>query len=164
MNHALTLMLWTVLSAATETGCIELIEFRIEDQFEREHTREEILGAPVVLSWADRDGHDFVDEWEDALVEALDGRTVEHRAIAHVKGVPGWIPGLKGRIRGSFSEDPARWALLDWEGAFADAYEPTEGQVTVFVFDASGCLRTRVSAQHPEPALVRAVVEALPAP
>lgn len=158
---AVFLLLACPVSALAD-GCIELIDFHIEDQFQKEHTREEILGAPSLLVWADRKGKEYIDAWDDALIDALDGRAVQWRAIAHVKGVPGWIPGLKGRIRGSFSDDPARWALLDWDGEFAEAYHPTEDQVTVFVFDAEGCLRVRVSGTDPEPALVRAVIEALP--
>lgn len=159
---------WVFLSilllapVASVAGCIELIEFRIEDQFQQEHTEQELLGAPVLLTWADRKGNEYTDAWALALGEAFEGREIEHRAIAHVEGVPGWIPGLKGRIRGSFSEDPERWALLDWEGRFAAAYHPTEDQVTVFVFDAEGCLRARVSGRDPEPALIEAVLEAFP--
>ena len=99
--------------------CIELIEFEIEDQFKEKHGEDELLGTTAVLVWADRKGNEYLDAWDGALDEALDGRDVQRRALAHVKGVPGWIPGLKGKIRGRFSEDPAEWALLDWDGKFA---------------------------------------------
>jgi hypothetical protein len=154
----LLLLLPTVASA----NCIELIEFEIEDQFKEKHTREELLGTTAVLVWADRDGSDFLDAWNAALDIALEGRDVQRRALAHVKGVPGWIPGLKGKIRGRFSEDPAEWALLDWKGRFAEAYARTENTVNVFVFSPEGCLLGRVAGDEPEPVLIEALLEMLP--
>ena len=149
---------------AAAADCIELIEFEIEDQFKEKHTENELLGDTVVLVWADRKGADFLDAWNQALEEALAGRDVQRRDLAHVKGVPGWIPGLKGRIRGRFSEDPAEWALLDWDGKFAEAYEHSEDTVNVFVFDGTGCLRGRVAGDAPENVLLDALLELIETP
>jgi hypothetical protein len=155
-------VLLLLLPAIASADCIELIEFEIEDQFKEKHTREELLGTTAVLVWADRDGSDYLDAWNAALDTALEGRDVQRRALAHVKGVPGWIPGLKGKIRGRFSEDPAEWALLDWKGRFAKAYSRTENTVNVFVFSPEGCLLGRVAGDAPEPVLIEALLEMLP--
>jgi hypothetical protein len=157
-------LLFTILMlvpAVASAECIGMIEFEIEDQFKEKHTHEELLGSPVVLVWSDRKGSDFMDVWDEALDEALIGHDVQRRSLAHVKGVPGWIPGLKGKIRGRFSDDPSEWALLDWDGKFAKAYNRTEETVNVLVFDADGCLMGRVSGDSPDPVLIAALLEQL---
>ena len=159
----LLVLLLILLPSIASAECIELIEFEIEDQFKEKHTGEELLGTTVVLVWADRDGSDFLDAWNEALDVALDGIDVQRRDLAHVKGVPGWIPGLKGKIRGRFSEDPAEWALLDWKGKFAKAYDRTENTVNVMVFSPEGCLLGRVAGDVPEAVLIESLLEWLPA-
>ena len=158
------LLLLLLVPSIAQAECIELIEFEIEDQFKEKHRHDELLGTTAVLVWADRKGADFLDAWGDALDVALEGHDVQRRALAHVKGVPGWIPGLKGKIRGRFSEDPVEWALLDWDGKFAKAYEPTEDTVNVLVFGPDGCYLGRVAGDEPDPVLIAALLERLPEP
>jgi len=160
----LLLLVFLLIPALAPADCIELIEFEIEDQFKEKHKHHELLGTVAVLVWADRSGSDFLDAWGEALDVALEGHDVQRRALAHVKGVPGWIPGLKGKIRGRFSEDPEEWALLDWDGKFAKAYAPTEDTVNVLVFNADGCYLGRVAGDVPEPVLIAALLEKLPNP
>jgi hypothetical protein len=160
MSRLLFMILLLTPSLAI-ADCIGMIEFEIEDQFKEKHTHEELVGGTVVLVWADRKGSDYLDAWNEALDEALDGLDVHRRSLAHVKGVPGWIPGLKGKIRGRFAEDPAEWALLDWDGKFAKAYNRTEDTVNVIVFDAEGCLVGRVAGDAPDPVLIEALLELL---
>lgn len=155
------LLLLLTLPAMANADCIELIEFEIEDQFKEKHTHEEVLGQVTLFTWADRDGSEYLDDWDQALDEALDGYDVQRRALAHVKGVPGWIPGLKGKIRGHYSKNPEEWALMDWDGKFAKAYSPTENTVNVLVFSADGCLLGRISGDMPEPELISVLLELL---
>lgn len=158
----LALCLFLALPARSAGDCLALPDVRIEDQFEKEHALDELLGQPLVILWVDREARDHLDAWKGALGEALAGRDVQQRVVAHVKGVPGWIPGLKGRIRRSFGDDPERWALMDWKGRFAEAFEPAEEKLNALLFDAEGCLRARVAGRVPEPVLVDALIEALP--
>jgi hypothetical protein len=151
-----------ILPLAAHADCIELIEFEIEDQFKEKHTHDELLGQTTILVWADRKGAEKLDIWNAALEESLEGYDVRTKPLAHVKGVPGWIPGLKGKIRGRFSEDPAEWALMDWDGKFAKAYDLTEDTVNVLVFDAGGCMLGRVSGDSPDPVLIQALREFMP--
>ena len=160
----LLLIFLLLVPALASAECIELIEFEIEDQFKEKHTRDELLGQATVLVWADRKGNEYLDAWSEALEEALDGIDARTKPLAHVKGVPGWIPGLKGKIRGRFSKDPAEWALMDWGGKFAKAYRPTEDTVNLLVFGADGCYRGRVAGSAPEPVLIDALLEMLPEP
>lgn len=140
-------------------GCVALFEFEIEDQFETPHTQAEVLGAVTILVWADREGSDFLEIWGAALDSVYGESAVVRRGVAHVEGVPGWIPGLKGKIRGSFSREPEQWTLMDWKGRFAAAYRPTPGTVNLLVLDAQGCLQGRVSGPEPNRVLLDALAE-----
>ena len=146
----LLLLVCTVPAAAVELPCDErLPEFELEDQFEDERTHDDVLGTVSVLIWADRDGREWSGEWREMITAALRGQVegglVQIRGWAHTKGAPFFV---KGRIRGSFPEEPARWAVLDWDGVFEEHFEPREEHVTVFVFDREGCLVARATGQE----------------
>ena len=89
MRFWVCLSLLILVPEHSVAGCIELIRFSIEDQFKQKHTEQEILGAPVLLIWADRKGNEYTDAWALALQDAFEGREIQHRAVAHVEGVPG---------------------------------------------------------------------------
>lgn len=120
---------------------VRLFDFEIQDQFEREHTQDELLGQVAVIVWSDRKAFDWSDGWDAMLREALQGQIeggmVEVRRWAHTKGAPFFV---KGRIRRSFPEERSRWALLDWDGELRKRFDPPEDHVTVYVFDREGCL------------------------
>jgi len=149
-------------AGAVELPCEErLPEFELEDQFEDERTQDDVLGTVSVLIWADRDAREWSDDWRDMLTAALRGQVegdlVQIRGWAHTKGAPFFV---KGRIRGSFPEEPERWAVLDWDGVFEEHFEPREEHVTVFVFDREGCLVARESGQEVEARSVAMLVDA----
>ncbi|RKZ11562.1 hypothetical protein DRQ53_15875 [bacterium] len=153
------LVLLLLLPAFANAECTSLIEFEIEDQFKDKHTQQEILGQTTILIWADRDGSEYLELWDEALDEAFgDGEHgVARRGVAHVKGVPRWIPGLKGKIRGHFSRDKSEWTLMDWKGHFAKAYPLQEEQPNLLVFDAGGCLQGQIAGKEPDAELIEAV-------
>ena len=161
MNGVIVLIL-CLLPTAAGADCIELIEFEIEDQFKEKHTHDEILGQTTMFVWADRKGSEYTEAWTEAPDEAFADVAVRSKTVAHVKGVPGWIPGLKGKIRGRFSDDPQEWALMDWDGKFVEAYDITEDTVNVLVFDAGGCMLGRVAGDGPDPVLIEALLEHFP--
>jgi hypothetical protein len=152
--------LWPALILAAAVRAQQpLIEFRIEDQFQREHTHEEFAGQAVLLLWADRKGHDHVDAWKHALRARLAARiesgTLNLRGVAHVAGAPFFV---KARIRKKFDREPRAWALLDWKGVVRDAYRPPEEQVTLLLFDREHRLAWRQSATSLDSALLDSVV------
>jgi hypothetical protein len=116
----------------------------------------------TIFVWADRKGSEYTESWTAALDKAFVDLDVRSKTVAHVKGVPGWIPGLKGKIRGRFSDDPQEWALMDWDGRFNEAYDLTEDTVNVMIFDAGGCMLGRVSGDSPDPILIDALLEHFP--
>ena len=136
-----------------------LIEFRIEDQFQVEHTHEEFAGQAVLLLWADRKGHEFVEPWKAALraalAERLESGELNLRGVGHVQGAPFFA---KGRIRKKFEHEPERWALLDWDGVFRAAYDPPAEQITLLLFDREHRLAWRSSVTALDSAVVDSVV------
>lgn len=137
-------------TAASDAPCLDrLFEFEVEDQFKDDRTAADLLGRVSVVVWADRDAREFTDSWREAiesgLGDAIAAGDVQVRAWAHTKGAPFFV---KGRVRGSFSEDRERWAFLDWDGLFRERYEPTDGEVNVFLFDRDGCLVERTTGKN----------------
>ncbi len=158
----LLLLACAVPAAAVELPCDErLPAFELEDQFEDERTQDDVLGTVSVLIWADRDAREWSDDWRAMLTAALRGQVegglVQIRAWAHTKGAPFFV---KGRIRGSFPEDPARWAVLDWDGVFEEHFEPREEHVTVFVFDREGCLVARETGREVDAGSIAVLADA----
>jgi hypothetical protein len=118
-----------------------LVDFTMLDQFDAEHRRADLAGEVVVLIWVDRKGRDHLDRWQRTLERKLkrerQAGEVELRVVAHVRGVPGFV---KGRVKDSFGDDPERWALMDWEGIFLDAYPMVEDHCNLLVFGRDGAL------------------------
>ena len=139
-----------------------LIAFTCLDQFDRAHTDAELRDRVAVLLWADRAGNDHRRRWQRLLArelrEEIATGTVAMRDVAHARGVPGFV---KGMVKGSFSDDRQEWALLDWEGVFADAYAPTEGHLNVLVFAAGGALRLHEAVTDLERAALGRMVAAV---
>jgi hypothetical protein len=139
-----------------------LIAFTCLDQFDREHTDAELRDRVAVLLWADRAGNDHRRRWKRLLArelrEDVAAGTVAMRDVAHARGVPGFV---KGMVKGSFSEDRREWALLDWEGVFAEAYAPTEDHLNVLVFGAGGALRFHEAVTDLERAALGRMVAAV---
>jgi hypothetical protein len=80
-------------------------------------------------------------EWGKALGESLkpekEGREVFVIGLSDLRGVPFF---LKGYVRGKFPQKQEEWALLDWQGLFADSYGFVPGEANILVFAYSGRL------------------------
>jgi len=129
------------------------ISFKIKDQFDHLHTDARYRGSVILVTWADRKGSDYMENWgpvlDDSLAAEIQGFRVRHVDVAHVKGVPFF---LKGKIKGYFSKDPEEWVLMDWDGEFDKAYDCTEDHSNVFVFARDGKLSGRWAVTAPNPA------------
>lgn len=142
-------------AAATAAQPPSLIEYEIEDQFERQHRDEELRGRVAVVIAAGRKGREFTSPWGDAVRSRLAGPvesgSVAVLPVADLRGVPGF---MKGRVRGRFPEEPERWILMDWGGRFAEAYDLDEESVSLLLFGADGALVTRMSGREVNEQLV----------
>lgn len=145
--------------AAQETA---LIPFELEDQFERTYHGSDYSDRIVVVIGSDRDGSEFNARWGEAIHDALDGvpgfERVSFIPVAHLVGVPFF---LKGMIRGRFPKEPERWALMDWDGVFDEAYGLVPGATNVFVFDGAGQLVQRAHGRELDDAVLRGIVSPL---
>ncbi len=143
-----------------ESTADHLLDFQIKDQFQQIHTSREFSGAISIFVWVDRSSRDLSAAWVVALANALADRapqkTWQVRMVAHTKGAPFFV---KGRIRNSFSSDPARWALLDWHGVFQKTYQPPRNQVTVLAFRSDGQLAARYSGMGVDQAVIDELVK-----
>ncbi len=124
-----------------------LVPFSIEDQFKQTHTEAEFTGQATALVWCDRASRKVSASWADSLeaafARALPPAAWQVRIVAHTKGAPFFV---KGKIRGSFSRDPDRWALLDWKGGIRATYDPPPDMITILLFGPEGGLLGRWSA------------------
>lgn len=140
----------------------DLIDFRLEDQFERSWSDEDFAGRVVVVLAGDRGGAEFSEAWGQALHERVLGTELEDRLaavpVALVDGVPFF---LKGTVRGYFSDDTERWVLLDWDGVFEEHYALVEGHANLLVFAPDRTFERHMVVQDVVPTLLDDLVKAL---
>lgn len=131
---------------------LPLIDFRIKDQMDVLHTSGYYRNSVVVLMSGDRHGSAFMDEWSPVFVDSLASEIVNYQVKfiphAHLEGAPFF---MRSMIKGKFSEDPAEWVLLDWDGEFNEVYDLTEDHCTIVVFDVEGLRRIQVAVQEFDP-------------
>ena len=154
----LLLMAGLLLCAASPRAAeSRLIDFEIKDQFKQKHRDEDYRGRILVVIGSDRHASDFNAAWGKALSDSLGeerAAQIDWLAVADTRGVPFFI---KGMVRGKFPKDRAKWALTDWDGVFAKAYDWQEKNSNIVVFDAQG----KVVAQHAGAAVQAESVEVL---
>ena len=137
----------------------QLISFRIEDQFDRLHTDRRYRGSAVLVSWADRKGSDYLDDWNGALGDSLAAEVRVYRVrllnVAHVKGAPFFV---KGKIKSALRRDHAQPVLMDWGGKFAEAYACTPDHCNLLIFDRSGQLVANYAVTTADSSVITDVV------
>lgn len=138
-----------------------LIDFEIQDQFKKKHRDEEYRGQIVVVIGSDRHGTKYNAKWGKAIADSLGEQRageVAWLAVADTRGAPFF---LKGMIRGKFPKEKARWALTDWDGEFATAYDWVEKSSNILVFDQQGNLVARDHGTSVEAQQVEAICAVL---
>jgi len=117
-------------------GDSKLIDFDLKDQFDQSYDRNSFDGKIVILLGADRQGSHFTDEWGPTLADSLRRRQIIDRiqfvAVADLHGVPGF---MKKMIKGFFPKDKSKWCLMDWDGAFPQAYDFIKHSCNILVFN-----------------------------
>ncbi len=164
VNRALRAFL-VVSLAAVAAGSAEapaLIDFELQDQFDRTYRASDYDGRVLYVVASDKDGSRFNGAWSQAIFEALEG---DHEAealatfgVADLSGVPFF---LKKLIKGKFPQDRDQWALMDWKGRFRKAYGFERGSSNILVFGADGRLAHRAHGREVEPRVLDGVVASL---
>jgi len=129
-----------VLFSAGLANDSTLIQFKIEDQFKKDHTEKEFLGKVSVFIAGDRKGIDYCDEWFGVLSDSLGRQIKDNKVIiqkmANVKGVPFFIKGI---VRKKYKTN-SEIILMDWKGKFLKAYDLESDVANILIFSKSGVL------------------------
>lgn len=147
----------TVLAQQTD-----LVDFELEDQFGEVHRRADVQGTIVLLIGSDKGGSSFNGLWGKAIHDLLRDHPhyeqISQLAYSDLRGVPFF---LKGMIRSKFPENPDSWALMDWKGIIAKAYDFVPKSSNVLVFSPRGELVQHVSGREVVDETVQEIVAVL---
>ena len=120
-------------TTATPTNLV-CPSFELRDQFEALHKFSFPRTNLLVLTIADKQGHEEVDGWMQPLKEHFAGR-VGIAGIADVRGVPGlW----HGSIREKFQKLRTHSVMMDWEGRVIKLLPVEKHHANVFVLNREG--------------------------
>ena len=161
MSRILTiLVLACLLPVAVGASPTDLIDFNVEDQFKKLHTRSEVNGKVFIIVGSDRGGSGFNGAWSNAIAEGVGELGVSEQVVsvglADLRGLPFF---LKGMIRGKFSRKPEEWSIMDWKGVFPKAYEFEKDVSNILVFGPAGRLLHRTSGQEVDSEEIGAILE-----
>jgi hypothetical protein len=135
-----------------------LVAFEMEDQFRNSYSHADFSGLVLVLIGSDKDGASIAMEWGKALGESLklekEEREVFVIGLSDLRGVPFF---LKGYVRSKFPKKQEEWALLDWQGLFAESYGFVSGEANILVFGYSGSLIHQARFSDCESSAVEAI-------
>lgn len=119
----------------------QLVEFKINDQFDRLHTHEEIQDTVVVLIGSGRPGSKYNMKWGHQLGVKLQKNGLFEGVIfvahADLRGVPGF---LRGFVKSKFPQEEEKWVLLDWDGVLARSYDYDSKTSNILIFNQKGSL------------------------
>ena len=125
-----------------------LTPFRIQDQFDRVHTEDELASRAVLVLCGDRKGSRYQEQWGDRIRDLLRESdrlsTVLLLEVADLRGVPFFI---KGSVKRKFPKEKSAWVLLDWKGHFAKAHSFQADRLNIALFDPAGVLVYQVGVQ-----------------
>ena len=130
-------------SAKLEGASTKLVcpSFTLPDQFEVLHKFNFPRTNLLVLTIADKEGHEEVDAWVQPLKEHFSGR-VGIAGIADVRGVPGlW----HGSIREKFQKLRPHPVMMDWDGRVIKLLPVEKHRANVFVLNRDGVVLFRTS-------------------
>ena len=151
-------IVWIVgllLPGASRPGGGELIEFEIQDQFDRIHTDADLRGQVVLIFGTDKNGSRVGGAWAEALRESLASQVSSEAVawvdVADLRGVPFFV---KGSVKKKFPREPENWVLLDWKGTFAKTYELEENVCNIFLLDRDGRVVRRTGQTDVDPEVV----------
>lgn len=159
MSKVVIFLILISLLPVAFAGSGDLIDFKVEDQFKKIHTRDEVRGKVFIIVGADRKGSEFTAAWSDAIMKGVREMGVADQVIsvglADLRGLPFF---LKGMIRGKFAERSRGWSIMDWKGVFPKAYEFEKDRSNILVFGPAGRLLHRTSGQETDPEQIRTIL------
>ncbi len=145
-----------------EPSFVQLVDFRIKDQFDNLHTSGYYRRSVVVLVTGDRAGSKFIEQWAPALQDSVAGLVDRYRVkflpAAHLKGAPFFV---KSKIKNKFAQKKANWILMDYEGLFKKAYDLPDEMCSLVGFDRQGERRWQKSVTTFDPVIQAEILVAI---
>lgn len=136
MRRVIIFLTVTALFTLAQANETRLIDFEMQDQFDSTYNQNSFDGKVIILLGADRKGSQFTGQWGSTLADSLIARgqidSVKFVALATLQGVP---KIMKGMVKGMFPKEKQNWTLMDWDGAFANAYDFEPEKCNIVVFD-----------------------------
>lgn len=156
------LFLSVCVGATANAKETRLIDFEIQDQFHHVHRATDYAGRILVVIGSGKGGRDFNTHWGRAIRDSLSSEferdDVVFMPVADVRGVPFY---LKGRVRRKFPRETKKWALVDWKGEFAEAYNWNPRACNVLVFGRDGALVYQMYGRELESKKLHAVIDSI---
>lgn len=138
-----------LIAFAGEIGAGEsnLIEFEIQDQFDRVYRDTDFAGKIPIFFTGDKKGSKFNPAWHEAINEGLaasgDPVDVVYVHVADLRKLPRMMRRtVKKRF---FPKEKDKWVLLDWQGHLAEAFSSVNGKCNITVFGAD---RRKIGRAH----------------
>ncbi len=154
------LLLTFSYSIMTSAQHSKLINFKLNDQFDRVYSDEDYSGELFIMIGGDRKGSRFSPEWGEAIRAELQKneelRDIKILRVADVRGVPFF---LKGVVKKKFPKEREKWVVIDWEGRFATHYEFKDEFCNIVVFDEKGQVIHQTAGQEPEEKEILKIME-----
>jgi hypothetical protein len=139
-----------------------LIDYALEDQFKTVHRPEDVRGKIAMLIGGDGKGGPKCEAWADAIVTALRDHPRYTEIIklgyADLRVVPTF---MKGWARRKFPKNRKEWAMMDWRGDIAKAYEFVPRACNILVFTPDLKLAHHAWGRDPDPAPLNALLDAM---
>lgn len=151
--------LFLLLSAAA----LQTADWRLKDQFGREHAAADLRGHAVFIVGGDRAARNAMEPWIRAVAGAVDSTTGGRHTyrvvrVADLRSVPRL---MRGMALSYAPRDTAQPLLLDFSGEIARRYGFTPGVANQVVLGRDGSVLYRGAAQTPGPARVDSIAVAL---
>jgi len=151
MKYIIVFLTFLVLAYPLLSKENGVIPFSIEDQFDNTHTEEKFYGTVTVMIGSARSGSKYSMKWGMELGEKLEkeGLYEQVQFIAHadLRGVPGL---LKNFVKNQFPDDEEKWALMDWDGKLAKAFNYNTDASNILLFNRSGELVHHEIGKEPD--------------
>lgn len=136
MKRLISMIFMLTLSTIVVGQSDRLIPFTMKDQYDSTLTDASLKAEVIVLLGADRKGSKFTDAWGKTIADSLRAIGAYERAqfvaLANLQSAPA---AFRGMIKNSFRKPKIGSVLLDWQGAFAEAFQFVDDSCMILLFD-----------------------------
>jgi len=137
----------------------KLIDFKLEDQFDKMHTRSDYAGKIIVIVGSDRKGSEYNSQWVESLWDSIKtdklDSAVTFVGVANLGAVPFFMQSI---VQGFFPEDTTKRILMDWDDMFAENYNFKDDHCNLAIFGKQDDLIAGFSVQNYDEKIFREIL------